>query len=400
MRRWETSVATKVYATGFLFNVSFLGFALLVPFLGLHDHLPLWLVGILASIPGIFQLPGRVLSGPLVDRFGERLVLWVTFTFATAAGIVVVFGHWSPILSLVAGQLLIGAARGLFWTAAQAAVTRGTSSPAQTMGLFTSWTKAGALVGTSAAGGLAAVFGMTGAFSVITVLAAMALVISLTLPAPTYEPGAARMSEAIAGLIPASLQPFIIYFGLVAFLCAVPQSLGQSFYAVTLTELGTNQSIASLLTGLMALGMIVAGLLGAPIIRRIGMRPVIVVSTLLTALAIAVTAISSVLVASLAIFSAGFAAGWLNVAFLTAVSSRSREDNRGTNLGVAQVYFVVALMATPIASGWLFHAVGRSAAFVIEALAVLAVAALIIVLWHWQEQSVEQGGMPAKSQSS
>jgi MFS family permease len=65
----------KVYVSGFLFNVSYLLFAVLIPFYAISLHLAIWMVGILTALPGVLQLPTRIISGPLVDWLGERWVL-------------------------------------------------------------------------------------------------------------------------------------------------------------------------------------------------------------------------------------------------------------------------------------------------------------------------------------
>ncbi|MCL5116940.1 MAG: MFS transporter [Firmicutes bacterium] len=381
----------KVYASGFLFNVSYLTFAVLIPLDALQQHLPVWMVGILAAIPGVLQLPTRILSGPLVDWLGERWVLWVTFLLASLAGLIVVAGEAFPMAALVVGQLFMGAARGLFWIAAQAEVSRQPGNRAQYLGLFTSYTKGGALIGIAAAGGIAEILGIVGGFVLAGSLSFMALVIGLTLPKREMNARPASLLGAVQRLWPASRKPFVVVNGLVALLCAIPQSLAQSFYPVVLIRLGLSDSAASLVTALMSLGMILSGIMGARVLQRIGMKRMVAYSTALVAVSLFFTAVHQIGVDGVAIFLGGFAAGWLNIAFLTAVSARSQDGDRGTNLGVTQVYFVVAMAATPLLSGWLLSAIGRPETFLVEGLLALGVALLVVLLWRWQDRPQGEG---------
>ncbi|MCL4493418.1 MAG: MFS transporter [Firmicutes bacterium] len=381
----------KVYISGFLFNVSFLAFAILIPLDALAQHLPVLLVGVLAAVPGILQLPMRILSGPLVDRLGERWVLGVTFTLATLAGGIVTLGPSSSMLSLILGQLCIGAARGLFWPAAQSEVSREPENRARALGLFTSFTKGGALIGTAAAGGIAQIAGIRGGFAFSAALGLISLVMGATLPKTLPSARPSSLSAAIYHLLPAARQPFVIVNGLVAVLCAIPQSLAQSFYPVALIQLGLKSGSASLITALTSFGMIISGFFGAWALRRMGMRPVVMLSAGSIGLALGATAVHQIALDAVAIFIGGFFAGWLNIAFLTAVSSRSHDGDRGTNLGVTQAFFVLAFVGTPLISGWLFGAIGRAGTFEAEGVLGLSVGLLIMTLWRWQEQSTPAG---------
>ncbi len=374
---------TKVYTSGLLFNISYLAFAVLIPLDALHQQLPVWIVGILAAIPGILQMPTRILSGPLVDLKGERWMLWVTYLLALLAAMAVVLGHAFPMAALVTGQLLIGASRGFFWPAAQSEVSREPGNRAEHLGVFTSFTKGGALIGIAAAGSIATWLGVLGGFIFAGALALLSLIIGLTLPTREMSHRPANLWGAVARLWPASRQPFVVVHGLVALLCAMPQALAQSFYPVVLIRAGLSQSLSSIVTALMSLGMIIAGGVGARALRSLGMKRMVMVSALMAAVALGTTAVHQLIVNSVSIFFAGFAAGWLNVAFLTAVSARSQDGDRGTNLAVTQVYFVLAMMLTPLLSGWLLSDGGRALTFIVEGALAMAVALAVLLLWRW-----------------
>lgn len=375
----------KIYASGMLFNICYLTFAVLIPLDAVHEHLAVWVIGVLAAIPGIMQLPTRILSGPFVDWLGERFVLRITFMLAIAAAVAVVGGHMAPMAGLVLGQLFMGAARGFFWTAAQTGASRDAEHRAQHLGLFTSFTKGGALIGIALSGLLAQLLGIIGGFALTGGLGLLALIIAWILPQHVSAARPTKLWDAVRALVPAIHKPFIILNGLVALLCALPQALAQSFYPVVLIHRGLSDPMASLMTALMSFGMIVAGLMGAGAIRRWGMKHTVAGGAMLLALGLAGTAWHNLVSTAIAIWAAGFAAGVLNIAFLSAVSSRSRDADRGTNLGVTQIYFVLAMMLTPLISGWLFAASGSAAAFLVDGGLAAAVGLMVMVLWNWSE---------------
>jgi MFS family permease len=132
--------------------------------------------------------------------------------------------------------------------------------------------------------------------------------------------------------------------------------------------------------------MIIAGFFGAWTLARIGMRRLVVVAMGLVGGSLLLMAAHDVGVDATAIFLAGFGAGWLNVGFLTAVSGRSHDYDRATNLAVTQMYFVIAVIGTPLLSGWLFHDLGQSGSFLVEGGLAVVVAVAVMGLWGWQSR--------------
>jgi MFS family permease len=358
------------------FNVAYLLLALLVPLDAVRLGLPPPVIGMLAAVPGVLQLPARIVSGPLADGWGERTVLLLTFGLAVLAGFLALFVP-APVAGLVLAQLAIGAARGLFWTAAQAYTSRLAGSRSANLGRFTSFTKGGALVGIAAAGPLATALGIGPAFGLTALLGFLSAVLAWTL-VPLPRPGPARpLVRTLRSLPKIACDPVIVFYGMVSMLCALPQSLAQSFFAVWLLDRGAPASWASVLTALQSFGMIVAGFAAGRVMGRLGAARVVWLSGILLALSLLLVAVPAVPPAAGGIFAAGLAAGWLNVAFLTQVADTSSDADRGTRLGVTQIYFVVSMMLTPLLSGILADLVGMSGTFLTEAGLVFVVLALL-----------------------
>lgn len=364
-----------VDSAGFSFNVAFLLFALLVPLDALRHHWSVATIGSLAALVGVTQLPGRILSGPLVDAKGEVAVLRITFGAGLLASLLVLEIP-SLLGGLIGGQLAIGLARGLFWTAGQALVGRQPGDSARHLGFFTSATKAGAMIGLASAGLVAVRAGIGVGFGVSGALNAVALLLTWRIPQAGRSHRSVRLTKALAGLVPAARRPFVVANGLLSFLCAMPQALAQSIDPVYLVRLGMLPSMAALLTAVMSVGMIGAGFLGAPVIRRWGIRRTAMVAGGLFTGSLGILAVTSSLwaVAS-AVLLGGVGAGWLNVVFLTDVTRKSPDGERGTNLGVTQIYFVVATMTAPYLAGQMARGWGFSWAWGGEGVVALIVLA-------------------------
>lgn len=377
-------------AVGLTFNVSFLLLALLVPIDALKMGLSTTTVGILTAIPGVMQLPTRIISGPMTDVLGERIVLLLTFGLGTIAGLCA--GMVSPqILGLALGQLAVGAARGIFWPAAQSFASRLPGNRVQNLGTFTSFTKGGALIGIAIAGSAAMVLGIRAAFLGSSALALLCFLIALRFPRwqPNRSDGGWR--RALKGLLPAVRRPFVVNTGLLAFLTAVPQALAQSFYPILLIRAGLSDQWASMLTAAQSLGMILAGLLAAFLVRKLGLKKFALSSSILLVVAFGLTASKPLVWIGIAIFMAGLASGWLNVAFLSLVVGLSDDVERGTNLGMAQGYFVIAMMGTPALTGLVSTQIGLSNSFVWIGVGSLVIAILVAVLWRWAFSAPKAG---------
>jgi len=340
-----------VDTAGFIFNVAFLLFALLVPLDAIRHHWSVATIGSLAALVGVTQLPGRILSGPLVDAKGERAVLrWTFGSGVLASGLVL--GVPSVMAGLVGGQLGIGLARGLFWTAGQALVGRQAGDSARHLGFFTSATKAGAMVGLASAGLVAMRVGIDWGFGISGALNAIALILTWVIPPAVRAPRAPGLVHALAGLWPAARRPFVTANGFLSFLCAMPQALAQSIDPVYFMRLGVGSSWAALLTAFLSVGMIGAGFGAAPVLRRWGIRRTATVAGSLFVVSLAFLGMwPAVGAVTSAVFLGGVGAGLLNVVFLTDLVQQSPAGERGTNLGVAQIYFVLATMLAPDLAG-------------------------------------------------
>ena len=372
----------EVNGAGLAFNVSFLMLALLIPIDAIHLGYAPWMIGVLAAMSGLVQLPTRILSGPLTAYLGERRLLLVTFGLGTSAGLFAA-GIGVKFLGLVLAQLSIGAARGLFWPAAQSLVSKLGTDASHNLGHFTSATKGGALIGIAISGSVAGLLGIPAAFMLSAVLSLVAALIAWTFPVLPKAAEGENFMHAVKSLVPVGKRPVVVVSGLVALLTALPQALAQSFYPVWLLRLHMEAQATTALTALQGLGMIGAGLLATTMIRRWGFRKIIMGSIVLLGVSVAASSTDSVLILAGCLLFTGIAAGLLNVGFLSVVTVLGDYSERGLYFGVTQSYFVVAMIATPLISGVIAARASLPVMFIVDGVFTLAVGAVIFSLWRW-----------------
>lgn len=372
----------EVNGAGLLFNVSFLMLALLVPLDAIHLRYAPWMIGILAAMPGVVQLPSRVMSGPLTVYLGERRLLIVTFALGATAGLLAA-GITGQFVGLVLAQLAIGMARGLFWPAAQSLVSKLGTDPSQNLGTFISATKGGSLVGIAMSGMMARLLGIPQAFALSGGLSLVAVFLAWSFPIPAKSAENAHFGEAVKAMGPVGKSPVVVVSGLVALLTALPQALAQSFYPVRLLGLHVVPEVATVLTALQSLGMIGAGLVAAKMIRRWGFKIIILGAVMLLGLSVTLSSTGSVKLLAGCLVLTGIAAGLLNVGFLSAVTVFGERTQRGLYYSVTQAYFVLAMMGTPLISGVLASHASLSVMFMVDGLFTFAVGVIILSLWSW-----------------
>lgn len=120
-------------------------------------------LGSLISLPMIVQIVTRFIGGAISDRFGEKRVLIGALFMILISG--VIFSRARSFLLLLAAQLAIVVARGLFWPVIQSMVSRRATEINVAMGKLNAVNNAGQISGSVAAGFLIAFLGFSNSFS-------------------------------------------------------------------------------------------------------------------------------------------------------------------------------------------------------------------------------------------
>jgi len=217
------------YSLTSLFNFALSLVVLLIPLYGLHLGLSLPTIGILISVPGFIQIGLRLGAGVLIDNWGERAGLVLTFFFGTGAGILFMLAHGFYLLALA--QVFMGFGRSFFWTSWQSYAGRIPGTEAvQVIGRTTSFVWVGRILGIVLGGALIEFFGYRQAFGSMLFVVVLGLVLANFLPALPKENASLRTSlQEIPNLV---RQKSLQMTAIVCFFAALATALTENFYPV------------------------------------------------------------------------------------------------------------------------------------------------------------------------
>lgn len=241
-------------------------------------------IGSLVALPALVQIPGRLVSGMVAHRWGERRLLVITFATLVAAGPVYALAH--GYVALLAAQFIANIARGLFWAGAQGMTSRLPGPRSVRLGWLQSAINLGLILGTATGGFLVAAAGFPVSFLTVCAIAALAALACLGLPeaVPTASP---------AGILQhyrAYFHSRPIYFAMLcSFWAAMSFSLGQTFFPVLLVKVGYSTGVVGALLALRPIGAIVCGMVVAKYLTPARRQSWIAWSLAATGLAVGLT---------------------------------------------------------------------------------------------------------------
>ena len=340
------------------------GFALgiitfLVPLYILHLGHDAAVVGLVVSSQSIFQVPLRFMAGAVSDLFGERMVLWLCFSFATlgAVGMMLTTSLWLifPI------QILLGIARSIYWTPSQSYASRSyEANPGVAIGRQVSFEAMGQMSGAALAGFSAVAFGYSAAFAIGAGFSALGIVIVAIMPKLTRKQAPQNLKDSLAP-IPSLLRKRPLHLaGLIAFVSATIIALHSSVYPVFLKEIGYGEDAIGVLRSVNFIGtMFVAFIFGA-IVGALGHRRIMGYSLLIIGgLIIVSTLISNVLWAAVAVFAVmGIIYANLRSLYPTMAAQHSSPEQRGMAISVVGIYWGIAQLIIPTAFGFIAKYLG------------------------------------------
>ena len=303
-----------IYIMAFFFNVGVSLTLILIPLYGLFLGYSASLIGILLSIPGIAQISLRIFAGILSDHFGEKWMLFATFSGLLAAGLIFSFtyGFWG----LATAQFLMGVARTIYWPTTQSYASRIPDLEApKVLGRLTGFVYIGQLLGFSSAGWIVASLGYFTAFNIIMVAGGMGLLMLSFLPAIPRSFEASK--EVSLKEIPATLKQTSIVLAIVnAFLAGIAYSIASSFFPVWLEGLGYKEGTISLIFSLKLIGSVIAGTIYGNILKKMSLPLLLQLSLLVAgALFFLLAVADNTLQATIIHLLFGFCSGLLVVSY-------------------------------------------------------------------------------------
>ena len=194
-RRYPTYLG---YVNGFIYGFT-MGAAILFPLYAIEQGFSLASQGFIVAAPGVVMIMLRLLGGALSDRFGEKLIIWFSFTTVTIASAVPIFT--ATFLSLTVAQLFNGASRSVYWSAAQSYISRSAEGEAgKVMGRQLSFESGGGIIGSVVVGFVAEGIGYPEAFTLTATLSFIGFLITSSLPTVAAQgPGAQPHREPCPG---------------------------------------------------------------------------------------------------------------------------------------------------------------------------------------------------------
>lgn len=334
---------------------------LLVPLYILHLGHDAAIVGLVVSSQSIFQVPLRFMAGALSDRFGERSVLWLSFSFLAlgAAAMIVSVSLWV----IFPMQIIIGIARSIYWTPSQSYASRSYgANPSIAIGRQVSFEAMGQMSGAAAGGFAVVAFGFGTAFGIGAGLAVGGAAIVTLMPRLARKE-APRTIRASLAPIPGLLRNRTLHLaGIIAFVSATVISLQGSVYPVFLTETGYGEGIIGILRSVNSVGTMVVAFIFGVIVGNFGQKQLMGASlALIGVLMVISTLTANTLWAAILVFLImGVVYANLRSLYPTMGAQNSSPEQRGMAISVVGMYWGVAQLIIPVTFGFIAKYLGSA----------------------------------------
>jgi MFS family permease len=351
----------------------FIGYGMIQPLLALHTSgfvgTSYLLVGVLISTIGLVKAGLGPVSGFLSDVHGrKRLAMVGAATIALSLAIVYLS---DSVVMLVVGFILYGAGQAMFFLAMMTAMVEaaGPERRALAMGLYEGGNGLAIMVGSAASSvlvnviGVAAVFGVASAFSVVAFILCILLVKETSSPTGTRGP-----ILDFAGLR-SIVGPEYLTAMYTAFLFMYSQNVFSSIIPLytTQTSLLNIEEVALLFVafaGATSLGSFLAG----PVSDRIGRKLPIAVGMGFTSISFAgLYASTSQLALAASSLALGFGTGFFHPVASALVADISDSENRGKAFGFYRLMRDMGTFAGPAVAGIVSALLGVGSLFLLNA---------------------------------
>ncbi len=400
---FENRAAAALYIAAVAYGITLAMLNVLVPLYALHLGYNLKTMGAIVSSQAIFQLGMRLFGGMLSDRFGERLVLFLSFLSVLAASMMFVFV--STVAGLVGAQIFVGFSRSIYWNAAQSYGSRVSELHSGTiLARFLGYVSSGEIVGAVMAGAAAVALGYPAAFGVCAVFCAVALATSLTMPGIPCI-GALRTMKQIMKPIPRLLTSRMLWLGIiVAFTGSAQQAMvGSTYPAFFIKELGFSAAEFGFYRSVYSVGLVIIGFAFGAIVARFGQKSAFALCMLGMGVLTLVTPSAGYLVLPLAgtmmplvvaalggfMLVLGCAFGVSRVLYTVVAAENSIPAERGMAMAVVGLGWAAGQLIIPVLFGYVAELVGLANSFYIAGVGMILVGLSTPLLYRWLAPPLE-----------
>lgn len=350
-RRHPTNLG---YLNGFIYGSGMGASTILFPLYALEQGFSLTGQGFIVAAPGIVMIMLRLVGGALSDRFGEKFILWFSFTTVTIASIVPVFA--GTFLFLTIAQLFNGASRSVYWSAAQSYISRSAEGEAgKVMGRQLSFESGGGIIGGVVAGVVAERVGYPEAFMVTAAATFVGFLITSSLP---RLPRKDQVRSFAASLAPAKtmlVKRTLLHAHLVAFTSAAYIGLVMGLFIAFFREIDYSESETALVIRLNSIGVSVLAYFFGMILGRLGSRRTAALGITITGVLAAGIGLTGDVPVVPVVFMAitGMTFGSLRSLYPTLAAENSAPNQRAMALSVVGLYWAIGIFLSPLLFGFL-----------------------------------------------
>jgi len=353
-RQQPTNMA---FLNGGMYGLSLNGLMLLIPLYSIHLGLRLSDQGIIIAAPAAFMVIARLPGGAISDRFGERVVIWFSFTTLVIAAIIAASS--SSIWPLIISQLFSGASRSVYWSAAQSYVSRSAEGRHGTMmGRQLAFESGAGIVGAICFGFLAQVFGFAYAFSLGAGTALIGILITTSLPVIPKKDQARSFKASFAPAKTMLFSRSLAFAHLVAFMAAAYAGLMAGLFIAFFRDTGYSEGEVGMVRALNSVGVVAIGFVFGMYLTRFGAKLVGMLGMTLTglvAIGVATWGDQPILPVVLMTFS-GMTFGSLRTLYPSIAAQNSAPNQRAMALSVVSLYWAIAMLLSPLIFGFIADA--------------------------------------------
>jgi len=337
-------------------------------------------IGLLFSLPVIFQIAVNLVGGAYVDRLGgRRIMLGASLLFAFGAAVLYAAdGFWS----LFAAQLVLVVSRATFWPANWSLASELPGDRSVQAGRLNAITSFGQILGNGSCGFVLATAGFGASFAVMGAMGLAAWVLGLGTPhSPRKDTTGRGLFANYRGLLG---MPILYYSVMCAYLSALPFSLSTSFYPLLLQFLGFGEEVSGMLLALRALGGIGAGLVVARFVATGPASPWPVIAGLSVALAVGLMPLVTHWAAIGAfLLAVGVGSSLMTIYFQVTMAEAVPVEMRGSAMALGGMGWGISHFTTPLIMGLLADRYGIVSGFYVLGALALATVVFLAFLRQW-----------------
>ncbi len=349
-RQQPTNLA---FFNGSMYGVTMSAMGLLIPLYAIQQGFRLSDQGILIAAPAVFMIALRLPGGAISDRFGERVVITFAFVTLLISALIAIFAD--SIMPLLASQLLNGASRSVYWSAAQSYISRSAEGEAgKVMGRQLAFESGAGILGGLAAGFMAEIFGFQPAFVIAAGLSTAGLIVTSSLPSLARKGQVRSIKDSFAPVKTMLFSRSLAFAHLVAFMAAAYAGLVGGLFIAYFRDIGYSEGLTGAVRSLNGLGTVLVAYFFGALLARFGARTVGVLGMVLTgAISMWNANAGGVVLPVVLMFASGMTFGTLRTLYPTLAALKSNPNERAMALAVVSLYWAVAMLLAPLVFGFI-----------------------------------------------